>query len=395
MKDSAFRDYYKRILAVLPLVVILSILLSGCVKKYYQSDIKSYAKKLTGRSNLSVSEGYVEIQEDEEGYLDHLWTVTDDDTGMEFHILDDYYWALEEVENRLLDDYDSSVFLWLLDQQKFPMTQGLYLRKSEESGLVNAEVICGFSDEKSMRALYEQLRSLREAAEKEGYENLKVRYTVQYDHFLRNVIEYEAEGGDTTGEIGSLDEDDYALMRKNFLACALDYRYDQVLQNFTDEEIFEVVHAPDSVRIYKTSDGGSGPEEAGREAAGSGATAGQQSAGDRIYYEGVIGNPKYAGISFGTLYELLRQEGRQVSGNAWHYSFTSPEGDQIEISYDFNDLSGYNDRDGKLRKGYYYMRGDKKVRMKNYYDNHFDTSEIARLTGLRVYEDRPYIVSQD
>ena len=68
MKDSAFRDYYKRILAVLPLVVILSVLLSGCVKKYYQSDIKSYAKKLTGRSNLSVSEGYVEIQEDEEGY---------------------------------------------------------------------------------------------------------------------------------------------------------------------------------------------------------------------------------------------------------------------------------------------------------------------------------------
>ena len=166
MKDSAFRDYYKRILAVLPLVVILLILLSGCVKKYYQSDIKSYAKKLTGRSNLSVSEGYVEIQEDEEGYLDHLWTVTDDDTGMEFHILDDYYWALEEVENRLLDDYDSSVFLWLLEQRKFPMTQGLYLRKSEESGLVNAEVICGFSDEKSMRALYEQLRSLREAAEK-------------------------------------------------------------------------------------------------------------------------------------------------------------------------------------------------------------------------------------
>ena len=100
----------------IPLILLLAALLScGCVKKYSRSEIASYAGKLTGRKNLTVSEGYQEIQEDEEGYLDHLWTVTDEDTGMVFHVLDDYYWSLEEVENQLLNDYDCAAFLFLLE----------------------------------------------------------------------------------------------------------------------------------------------------------------------------------------------------------------------------------------------------------------------------------------
>ena len=41
------------------------------------------------------------------------------------------------------------------------------------------------------------------------------------------------------------------------------------------------------------------------------------------------------------------------------------------------------------------MRDDRKVRMKNYYDNHFDTSEIEALTGLKIYEDRPYKAAEE
>ena len=183
-----------------------------------------YARKLTGREHLSVSEGYVEIQEDEEGYLDHLWTITDEDSGVVFHILDDYYWALEAVENQLLYDYDSSVFLWMLDQEMFPATEGLYLKKTSQSGLVTAEILCGYTDGQSLRKLYEELLSLRTTAVDEGYGDLKVKYTVQYEHPLSSAVEYEVQEGITTGEIGSLDESAYELMRKNYLACVMDYR---------------------------------------------------------------------------------------------------------------------------------------------------------------------------
>ena len=395
MKDCGFNYYSRRVLTVLAIAVMLTFMLSGCVKKYYQEDIKSYARKLTGREHLSVSDGYVEIQEDEEGYLDHLWTVTDEDSGVVFHILDDYYWALEAVENQLLDDYDSSVFLWMLDQGKFPATEGLYLKKSSQSGLTSAEILCGYSDGQSLRKLYEELLSLRTTAADEGYGDLKVKYTVQYEHPLSRVTDYEIQEGATTGEIGSLDENAYEKMRKNYLACALDYRFDDALQQCTEEEIDAVVHAPDSVRIYKYTDGNGSSGTDSKDASDTAEDQKQEDISKRIYYEGVIGNPQYAGISFGTLYEILRMEDYQVTGDPWHYSFMSPEGSRIEISYDFNDLSGYNDKEGKLRKGYYYMRDDRKVRMKNYYDNHFDTSEIQALTGLKVYEDRPYKAAEE
>ena len=372
MKDCGFNYYSKRILTILAIAALLTVMLGGCVKKYYQEDIKSYARKLTGREHLSVSEGYVEIQEDEEGYLDHLWTITDEDSGVVFHILDDYYWA-----------------------EMFPATEGLYLKKTSQSGLVTAEILCGYTDGQSLRKLYEELLSLRTTAVDEGYGDLKVKYTVQYEHPLSSAVEYEVQEGITTGEIGSLDESAYELMRKNYLACVMDYRFDDALKEFTQEEIDALVHAPDTVRIYKTEDGNGSSLTDAEETGDAAADRKQADASKRIYYEGVIGNPQYAGISFGTLYEILRMEGYQVTGNAWHYFFTSPEGNRIEISYDFNDLSGYNDKDGKLRKGYYYMRDDRKVRMKNYYDNHFDTSEIEALTGLKIYEDRPYKAAEE
>ena len=63
---------------VLMILIASALLLSGCVKKYTRSDIKAYARKITGHRELTVSETYKEILEDEEGYLDHLWTVTDE-----------------------------------------------------------------------------------------------------------------------------------------------------------------------------------------------------------------------------------------------------------------------------------------------------------------------------
>ena len=108
----------------------------------------------------------------------------------------------------------------------------------------------------------------------------------------------------------------------------------------------------------------------------------------------MIGSPRFVGISFGTLYALLKTEGFNPRGNAWHYAVKASDGALLEFSYDFNDLSGFNDRQGKLQRGYYYISDGKKVRMSTYYDNHFDASEIEKLTGLSVAEDRPPLTGQ-
>lgn len=366
---------------VLLILIASALLLSGCVKKYTRNDIRSYARKITGHRELTVSETYKEILEDEEGYLDHLWTVTDEESGITFHVLDDYYWALEAVENKLLDDYDSAVFLSLLKDGKIPKGTRLSLKTENFSGLAQAELICSFQDLEGLEKCYQDLLTVRTALEKAGFPGLKVSYCARYDNPIRGAVDYEIDEGDTTGEIGSIGEEDLARMRTNFLACALDYRFEDALKEFSKEEIDALVHAQNTVRIYRPSENGSETED-GEENLSAAPS-------EEECFQGVIGSTRYAGISFGTLYELLRIEGRDPQGNAWHFSVTGADGSRLEFSYDFNDLSGYNDAKGKLQKGYYYMLNDKKVRMNEYYDNHFSASEIGRLTGLRVAEFRP------
>lgn len=366
---------------VLMILIASALLLSGCVKKYTRSDIKAYARKITGHRELTVSETYKEILEDEEGYLDHLWTVTDEESGITFHVLDDYYWALEAVENKLLDDYDSAVFLSLLKDGKIPKGTRLSLKTEDFSGLADAELVCSFQDMEGLEQCYHDLLTVRTALEQAGFPGLKVVYCVQYSNPIRGAVDYEIDEGDTTGEVGSVGEEDLAQMRRNYLACALDYRFEDALKEFSQEEIDALVHAQNTVRIYRPSENRPGTED-GEETL-------SDAPSEEACFQGVIGSPKYAGISFGTLYELLRIEGRDPKGNAWHFSVTGADGSRLEFSYDFNDLSGYNDAKGKLQKGYYYMLDDKKVRMSEYYDNHFAASEIAKLTGLRVAEFRP------
>lgn len=381
--------------AVLLISILTVFVLGGCVKKYSRSDIKQYAQKLTGRSNLTVSENYQEIQEDEEGYLDHLWTVYDEDSHITFHVLDDYYWALEEVHNRLLNDYSSAVFLALLNEGKIPQQNSLSLKKTDSSGLLNAELSCSFTDLDSLKGCYDDLVSVRNALVREGYEDVSIPFTVKYSHPIRGAVNYEVDEGDTSGEIGSLDEGVFEIMRTNYLRCALDYRFDGALKEFSKEQIYDLVHSGTSVRIYRTAGQSAGSGESRDDSAGS--TGAQQEAwtpSEDDYYEGVIGSPKFVGISFGTLYALLKTEGYSPEGNAWHYSVMVPSGERLEFSYDFNDLSGFNDAQGKLQKGYYYLVDGKKVRMSTFYDNHFESSEIEKLTGLHVAEDRPRLSVQ-
>lgn len=350
-------------------VLFSAFLLGGCVRKYTRGEIRAYAMKETGRSGIEVADGYREIQEDEEGYLDHLWEVTDKESGIVFHVLDDYFWSMEKVHNELKNDFDACAYLALLEAGELPRPENLSLRKTEESGLVKVQLLCGFKDLAELEACHESLLEQRRILEENGFTGDGITYVARYENPLRRAIDFEIDEGDTDGSLGSVGEESLALMRSRCLACALDYRFEDALAEFGREEIEAMVQDPRSVRIYRKQADGQG---------------------GRRYYEGLTASPKFAGISFGTLFEILVQDGMEPKGDSWHYSFTGADGSSYEISYDFNDLSGFNDSRGRLRNGYYYIRDGKKVRMGAFYENHFDASRVSGMTGVGVAEERPH-----
>ena len=150
---------------------------------------------------------------------------------------------------------------------------------------------------------------------------------------------------------------------EKYLLCALDYRFDDAIADFTDQEIKEIVSDSNNVeRLGIVKDG------------------------KTVMYEDLIANGVGYGVSFGSLYEVLKREGLDVSGTDQHYSFTGKDGHVYEISYDFNDLEteDYKDNDGKMIKGYYYIKDGEKTAMYAYKYNHFTANEIKEITGLEV-----------
>ena len=141
----------KKILAVLSIC-----LLAGCTKEYKRSDIEDYVKKNLELKGFRVSSSYETI-EDDEGYKDRLWTVTEED-GTVFYVLDDYGWGMESVSNWLHDDWNAVHLIQLYEQTD-------HSRIELESGrkeLHYAQLAGTFRNRKELSELCEELQELNE-----------------------------------------------------------------------------------------------------------------------------------------------------------------------------------------------------------------------------------------
>ncbi len=80
--------------------------LVGCTKDYDEEDVNDYIKDTIGIKNYSLDKNPKE-KTDSDSYTDYYWHVKYED--IEFDVIDNYFYGLERVENKLETNFDQKV----------------------------------------------------------------------------------------------------------------------------------------------------------------------------------------------------------------------------------------------------------------------------------------------
>lgn len=348
----------KLVLAVI--AALIFAVMTGCTTDYNKNDIEEFVSQELHLADFTVSDTYEEFEGDD-GYTDRIWTVTDNHSSIAFHVVDDYHWGMESMTNYLWTDYSESVLYNIAENLngsevlKFDCT-------SDENGIFSAKISCSYKNKNELAACAAELKKLQDELEALGYPDLNIGYQVMFEHPLRNVTNYVIDDGDFFGRI--CDEIIYDDMLNEYITTLMDYRYDDMYL-LSDEEILAALDEyPYIVGKY------------------SGSQTDRKLYEEELieYYHNIIANKYSYGISFGSLYEILKTEGFDVQGDFWHYTY-SFNGDVYEISYDFNDKV-FDDFQGN--NGYYYLKNGEEIPMDYYFYNHFSVKKIKELTGLTL-----------
>ncbi len=336
---------------------LLLFLFSSCTVDYTREDIIQYVKATLNLSHFSVSKTY-EPREEEDGYTDRIWTVKNKKTGVVFHVIDDYHWGMETLTNSLSHDYDEAVLHFL--RPNLSNLRFLDLRLSTDEQCYEAKIIGRFRNERELKSCYDSLTQLQQTFYRAGYPDLSIQYQLVYLHPLRTATEQTIRDGDSFGQTN--ESIDYQKIFNKYLLTALDYRYIGTYETFTGEQIFYAIGSePNRLGIYRSDDAAS-PE----------------------YYKTIVAHT-YEGISFGSLFEVLKLEGFEPEGNANHYSFTGFDGCRYEFSYSFTEA--YQNEWDKEGVGFYYYKDEEKVRLNSFWDTHISLDTVREMTGLHLIEE--------
>lgn len=327
---------------------VSSLFLFGCTTKYERSDIEEYVKGI-GLTNFKVSKNRTEM-EGEDGYTDYLWEVIDKDSGITFHVLDDYYYGGEALTNFLWDDYDASIFLNYIDGYENNI---LTIHSSTSEGTSSAWIECTYHNLKELEECYNALIDIQAYYVDLGYSELMTSYYVEYDHSLRYAIEInEEDSGDSHGYLSYFTNEELDHLKENYLLCIIDYRFPEALAEFSEDEIKEFIATNDELVHVSI-----------------------EHQGVSTTYDDLSASKWFYGISYGTFYEILLREGYPVEGTYDHYTFVGTDGHTYEISYSFNDLDGEN-------SGYYILMDGEKKELFTTINPHLTKTEIKEMTSI-------------
>lgn len=343
----------KIILGLLISVSLISII--GCTKNYDRNDIINYVNEELKIMDIQVSKTYKEII-DEEGYTDKIWTVLDKENNITFHVLDDFYYGMESVTNHLSNDYDESAFIELYNEMD--VKQNIVYNYKSNNLFNEVNLICNYNNKKELNECYTSLLYYKNYIESKNFD-LAISYTLEYDFSLKIIGEYESNLGTTAGQLNNLDQNVLNEAMYDYLSTALMLQIDSGLNEITEENMKQILENDETHLIFIKKDG----------------AIEQQ-------YDDIIAHPHAYGISFGTLYKILKKEGFNPDGNSWHYTVVNKNGDKFEFSYDFNDYVYENGM-----AGYYYKKNDEKISMGAYFYNCFKDTQINEMFGINI-EDK-------
>ncbi len=349
------------------LIVMCGMLLGGCAKKHTKSDVKKYVKEELGFDNVTVSSS-PKVIENGKNYTDYLWTVTlNGEEEIVFNVID--YHSVGQVAevSSLSDNYETVILKKLFGE--YDGLADIELEEYEDKGMPCYRLVGEYESREELRKLFDELIDFSEYVEDTDYD-ITISVLLEHQNILRNQCEYELADGDIYINAEKITEADYEDALSTYACVCLSYRFEDQLEDFTDEELVQILKGYSKCISIQREDG------------------------TYEFYDDLCANKYGYVISYGALYEILIKEGFEVEGDCWAYSFVGVDGNEYEISHDFcdyvyEDVYGEDDNVDYLvnqgdKEGYYYIENGEKLPMSTWYVNYFTRSEIKEMTGLEL-----------
>ena len=333
--------------------LIVAVLLGGCTAEFGQKEIQQFCKDEYGLTHLKISDR-PEIVTGSDEIEDGLWTVTlKNDPGFRFHVKDDHYWGMETPANRLVSDYEDVMLIHLMAETEQPET--LYLQQTTEENLTVSHLQGHYRNLDELNDILTEAMKLKTLFQNKGY---TVEDSLDTLLILDNPVNDRFPLLDVNGSrfhfrITSMDNNTIDKALYQAVECCLGYGFKEPLEN-VDPDLIRKVMSTSSHRLSIIKD-----EET------------------TVALDNVLACTLNQ-ISFPALYEILLQEGFEMTGNAAHYTFTTQEGKQIEICNDFTDGGSL---DHPL---YYHLEDGERVDHEFNHEISFAVSKIEEMCGISL-----------
>lgn len=309
-----------------------------------------------------TSESYEEVIGDD-GYTDKVWNVTDEN-GVEYHIIDDYAWRGETLQNSLTDDYEYSVLTKLEPEHSYEV----YGDISNQY----ATVVYAFETLDDIDKAIQDLNSLTEQLSQ--YKNFSlsdVRYSIQYTNQYTQIYDSsDSQDIRLSGYLDdtTIDESDIQKVINDSQECQIQFGDcdSPILQGLSEDDIGNLIETQEN-KIVDITD----PE-------------------NTVGYP-VLAMDRRDVIQFGELYNLLKNSKKDFSlnGDFEHYTFVGVDDKTYEVQYSLNDLDltqfGYeNHVNSESDTGYFYIVDETPVPCNLYFENWFDFNKVYDMTGIKI-----------
>ncbi len=345
MPASLFR--FLKLLSSLPSCLSA---LSRWGRSHTRDDVIDYVKSNYKLIGFKVGE-HPQKSVGDDGYTDYVWTVTEKD-GARFIVIDDYYYGHEWVTHSLRDNRN---YLRVKEYLRSADISGFTL-KDEPNGLLGAiTLLYNYTDRQELRRGIERMNAM--AAECPA--GLTLFFDMIYAHKYRSIGAYVSSAGDTSYHLKRGETAEAAPCEEKMLSVAIDMRYDEVLREFGPERIKAMVRGNNYAFGVLQPDGSY-----------------------KVYVDLLLNSLGY-GISFPTLYELLKRGGYAVSGTKERYAFKGLDGHSYEFSNDFQE-----------NQAYYYILDGQRVPMAAYFYNHWHFRDIKAMTGIQCVYYKDVLAAQ-